>query len=147
MYSWGEGGHGQLGHGDTERQLLPRRIEALEGERVVRVDANRWGLGVSAVTTSEGAVLIFGQGRNGALGLEDEEDHSLPTRVTALPTGRAVVDLALGGDPDNREAWSVVMMRGGGAGESLHRWGNLFALNGESWAEAEIPSAVEAWAF
>ena len=118
---------------------------------MVRVDANRWGYGISAVTTSEGAVLMFGRGRNRALGLEDEEDHSLPTRVAALPTGRAVVDLALGGDPDARTAWSVVTMRGGGAGESLHRWGCVSALNGEDpEEEGEVPSAVEAclaWAF
>ena len=102
------------------------------------------------MTTSEGSVLMFGWGWNRALGLEDQGNHSLPTRVTALPTGRAVVDLALGGDPDIRQAWSVVMMRGGGAGESLHRWGCLSALNGEDLRledEQGIPSAVEAWAF
>ena len=41
VYSWGRGDSEQLGHGDGERRLLPRRIEELVGEKVVRVDANR----------------------------------------------------------------------------------------------------------
>ena len=151
VYSWGGGEFGELGHGDEEAQLLPRRIEALAGERVVRVDANGWGDGISAVTTSEGAVLMFGKGGNRALGLEDEEDHALPTRVAALPKGSAVADMALGGDPDDDGglSWSVVTMRGGGiVGESLYRWGLLRAFNGVDPDEEEAPhegSSVVAW--
>ena len=155
MYSWGAGGNGRLGHGDDEDVLEPRRIEALAGERVVRVDANRWGDGISAVTTSEGAVLMFGSGANHALGLEDEEGHALPTRVAALPTGTAVADLALGGEPEEGWGWSVVMVVGGGVpGESLYRWGYLYPLNGVEPEEEEdddgeaVPaegSRVAAW--
>ena len=28
IFSWGEGAHGALGHGDTEVQLVPKQIEA-----------------------------------------------------------------------------------------------------------------------
>ena len=151
VYSWGGGGLGQLGHGDEEAELLPRRIEALAGERVVRVDANGWGEGISAVTTSEGAVLMFGRRGNRSLGLDDEEDHALPTRVAALDTGMAVADMALGGDPDEGQSWSVVMMRGGGiVGESLYRWGSLHDLNGlvpepEEEEEPAEASSVAVW--
>ena len=153
VYSWGYGACGQLGHGDEENQLLPRRIEVLAGNKVVRVDANGWGSGISAVTTSEGAVLMFGMGDDRALGLEDEEDSTLPTRVEALPKGMAVADMALGGDPDDGLSWSVVMMGGGGiVSGSLYRWGVLQALDGVGIdpmpEEEEVPpegSSVVAW--
>ena len=149
VYSWGGAEYGELGHGDYEHQLLPRRIEALAGERVVRVDANRWGEGISAVTTSERAVLMFGRGRHGSLGLEDEEGRNLPTRVAALAAGMAMADMGLGGDPDEEESWSVVMMGSGGiVGERLYRWGHLCVTNGVDPRVEEVPSEgspVAAW--
>jgi len=33
VWSWGNGGGGQLGHGDQQHQLLPRKVEALTGQR------------------------------------------------------------------------------------------------------------------
>ena len=65
----------------------------------MRLDANGYGGGISAVTTSEGAVLMFGCGENRALGRADELNHCLPPRVETLPTSMAVGDMALGGDP------------------------------------------------
>ena len=41
VWSWGYGGEGRLGHGDQELQLLPKKIEALAGQRVVAVSAAR----------------------------------------------------------------------------------------------------------
>ena len=78
---------------------------------------------------------MFGCGENRALGLADEENHCLPTRVEALPTSMALTDMALGGDPDGdfgeKSGWSVVMMKGGGiVGGSLYRWGLLGVFNG-----------------
>ena len=144
VYSWGHGGFGQLGHGDEEGQLLPRRIEALAGERVGWVNANRWGGGISAVTTSEGAVLMFGRGQRRALGLEDEENRNLPTRVAALGTGVPVADMAIGGDSIDAEGWSVIAIKGGGIlGESLYRWGYLHYLNGVNPEEEVVEGATE----
>ena len=34
-WSWGLGGGGGLGHGDEQSQLLPKKIEAFAGQRVV----------------------------------------------------------------------------------------------------------------
>ena len=134
---------------------MPRRIEALARERVVRVDANRWVLGISAVTTIEGAVLMFGIGGNRSLGLEDEENRNLPTRLAALGTGMAVVGMALGGDPDaddERAGWSVVSMGGSGiVGECLYRWSNHCVLDGVDPEQEEALyysvdcSSVAAW--
>ena len=37
VWSWGCGDSGRLGHGDTQWQLLPKKIEAFAGQRVVAV--------------------------------------------------------------------------------------------------------------
>ena len=39
VWSWGAGGGGRLGHGDEQRQLLPKKVEAFAGQRVVAVSA------------------------------------------------------------------------------------------------------------
>ena len=98
---------------------------------------------------------MFGRGRGRALGFEDEENRNVPTRVAALGAGMAVADIALGGDPEEEDSWSVVMMRGGGiVGESLYRWGVVRALDGfddvqdPGAQDADIPSeglSVAAW--
>ena len=36
VYSWGENGHGQLGHGDTKSRAAPELIEALKGRPILR---------------------------------------------------------------------------------------------------------------
>ena len=37
VYSWGENGHGQLGHGDTKSRGTPDLIEALKGRSILRL--------------------------------------------------------------------------------------------------------------
>ena len=39
VWSWGGGGNGRFGHGDQQDQLLPTKIEAFAGRRVVAVSA------------------------------------------------------------------------------------------------------------
>lgn len=31
MYTFGEGAHGQLGHNSTNNELLPRKVEGIDG--------------------------------------------------------------------------------------------------------------------
>ena len=64
-WSWGNGGQGQLGHGDALNQLLPKKIEAFAGQRFVAVAA---GSNHSIATTADGAVFAWGQGEYGCLG-------------------------------------------------------------------------------
>ena len=53
VWSWGNGGFGRLGHGDEQDQLLPVKVEALAGQRVVAVSA----AGVhNLALTADGAV-------------------------------------------------------------------------------------------
>ena len=51
VWSWGYGGSGRLGHGDQQNQLLPKKVEALAGRRVVAVSAG--GLHSVARTAAE----------------------------------------------------------------------------------------------
>ena len=57
VWSWGSGGLGKLGHGDQHQQLLPKKIEALAGRRVVAVSA---GDVHSLAITADSSVLSWG---------------------------------------------------------------------------------------
>ena len=39
VWSWGDAGSGRLGHGDEQNQPLPKKVEALAGQRAVGVSA------------------------------------------------------------------------------------------------------------
>ena len=81
VWTWGFGGRGQLGHGETQDQLLPKKIEALAGQRVVAVSA---GGDLSFALTADGAVFAWGRGDLGCLGHgEDLSDQLLPKKIEA----------------------------------------------------------------
>lgn len=92
LFSWGEGGDGQLGLGTRCSESRPRLIDALLGQRVT---AAACGSAHSACVTSEGALFTWGRGRYGRLGHGTAEDASRPRRVHAL-VGWRVVQVACG---------------------------------------------------
>ena len=125
VWSWGWGNSGRLGHGDQQNQLLPKKIEAFAGQRVVAVSA---GSGDSLALTADGAVWSWGVGRCGRLGHGDEQDQLLPKKVEAL-AGQRVVAVSAGG------AHSLALTAGGavwswgsgysgklGHGDQQHQW-------------------------
>jgi alpha-tubulin suppressor-like RCC1 family protein len=82
VYTFGEGKHRRLGHGDEENQLAPRRVPAagFNGERIVMVAAG----GAHTVALSEaGHVFTWGYGRNGRLGHGDGNNELAPRQVEA----------------------------------------------------------------
>ena len=82
VYTFGNGEEGQLGHGDDENQLAPRRVPAagFNGERVVMVAAS----GRHTVALSEaGHVFTWGLGDNGRLGHDDWGHQFAPRQVEA----------------------------------------------------------------
>jgi len=87
VWSWGHGGEGRLGHGDTQRQLLPKKVEAFAGQRAVAVSA---GAAHSLALTADGAVWSWGDGEDGKLGHGDEQNRLLPKTVEALAGQRAI---------------------------------------------------------
>ena len=93
VYSFGVGRRGQLGHANNANQLLPKRIEALEKVRVVRVYAAGDS---SAVLSDEGEVWSFGNNNKGQLGVGDADSRYIPVRVKDGLEGRRVVNVAMG---------------------------------------------------
>ena len=72
---------GQLGHGDRQQQLLPKKVETLEGRRVVAVSA---GSDHSIALTADGATFAWGKGESGCLGHgEDLSNQLLPKKAWA----------------------------------------------------------------
>lgn len=97
VYSWGQGHHGQLGHGDTQQQLLPCRLEGLRGWRVTAVAAG----GVHSLAVGEAtdlgrpALLSWGQSGEGRLGHAGREKQLTPKPVSAM-AGVPVASVAAG---------------------------------------------------
>ena len=88
VWSWGSGGFGKLGHSNVQHQLLPKKVEAFAGQRVVAVSA---GGGHSISLTADGAVWSWGEGGNGTLGHGDWQNQLLPKKIEAFSGQRVVV--------------------------------------------------------
>ena len=83
VWSWGGGVDGRLGHGDGQRQLLPKKVEALAGQRAVALSA---GYNHSIALTADGGAYTWGKGERGCLGHgEDVSNQLLPKKVEAWP--------------------------------------------------------------
>ena len=86
LWSWGGGGEGQLGHGDEQRQLLPKKVEAFASQCVVAVSA---GGHHNLARTADGAVFTWGKGGDGCLGHgEDLSNQLLPKKIEAWAPGQ-----------------------------------------------------------
>ena len=120
VYTVGRGPFGQLGHGDWQKQLVPRRVPAagFSGERIVMVAA---GGGHTVVLSEAGHVFSWGYGGDGQLGHNDRENQRAPRQVDAgrfAPPGHGdaperVVFVAAGRDH------TVAVTAGG----RLYTWG------------------------
>ena len=93
VLSFGYGMDGRLGHGNEEKQLVPKVIEALRGVRVVAIAA---GCYHSMVLTDEGEVLSFGRGGYGRLGHGDDLEDQYEPKVIETLRGVRVVAIAAG---------------------------------------------------
>ena len=93
VYSCGEGGMGQLGHGDELDELRPRKVEALAamGVRISMVAAGR----LHSVALSEaGAVYSWGAADDGRLGHGAGTDAEWLPRPIASLGGRRICEVA-----------------------------------------------------
>ncbi|XP_023110670.2 RCC1 domain-containing protein 1 isoform X3 [Felis catus] len=66
VFSWGQGRHGQLGHGTLEAELEPRPLEALQGVPMAEVAAGGWH---SVCVSETGDIYIWGWNESGQLAL------------------------------------------------------------------------------
>ena len=93
LFVWGSGQFGQLGTGDTASRLAPTRVGGLSAP-VRQVAA---GPSHTGIVTEAGDLLMCGRGRDGQLGLGDEDDRATPTLVArAVFDGEAVLMVACG---------------------------------------------------
>jgi alpha-tubulin suppressor-like RCC1 family protein len=89
VFTWGCGYCGRLGHGNTDRQLVPKRVEGLTN--VTDIAA---GVIHSVAVGEGGAVYTWGNNEQGQLGLGDHGNvHLVPTEV---PGVNEVVAVAAG---------------------------------------------------
>jgi len=134
VWSWGCGAWGELGHGDQQLQLLPKKVEALAGQRVNAVSA---GTGHSIAITAGGAVWSWGEGAGGQLGHGDAQNQLLPKKIEAFADQR-VVAVSAGG------SHSLALTADGSV------WGWGFGLHGQLGHDDQqtqpLPKKIEAFA-
>ena len=87
VYSVGDGSHGGLGHGNTERQHVPKLVEALSGVRVCAVSC---GAEHSLFLTENGQVYSCGLGKAGRLGHGTQESLDVPTLIRTFSRMRVI---------------------------------------------------------
>ena len=95
VHTWGKGAGGRLGHGDELEGFVPDAVVMPEGVTHV-TQASLGGLHTAAIVRHESpdtpdALLTFGHGGFGQLGLGDTTPRFEPTQVTGLPTPPARV--------------------------------------------------------
>ena len=95
VYSWGYGQQGQLGHGSSSNEKLPKLVTFFT-QRNVAVTQVAAGWRHSLALTTELHVYSWGHGDKGQLGLGDTKSSLLPRVVEAL-LGKEVRQVAAGG--------------------------------------------------
>eukprot|EP00474_Spongospora_subterranea_P005021 CRZ05479.1 hypothetical protein [Spongospora subterranea] len=81
LYTWGAGYEGNrpvCGHGCNDKELLPRKVEALASKIIIHI-ASGWDH--SMAITNEGRLYTWGSGNAGMLGHGNVSPVSVPTQV------------------------------------------------------------------
>lgn len=116
LYTWGDGGFGQLGHRElyTEAYIkklnpkatsqlreftrlgCPRLVESLVGwttpKELGHIASIKAGGCQSGLLTEKGMLMTWGCGQNGRLGHGNKKNVNVPTPVTGLKTGKTKSD-------------------------------------------------------
>ncbi|KAK9858824.1 hypothetical protein WJX84_009792 [Apatococcus fuscideae] len=90
-FGWNK--YGQLGHGNTEDEIVPRQVETLSKRRIQRI-AGGWRHTIAGDDQGP-ALWAFGWNKFGQLGLARHEDAPLPEAVKGL-AGHQMTQLACG---------------------------------------------------
>ncbi|KAL2098051.1 hypothetical protein ACEWY4_007258 [Coilia grayii] len=77
VYTFGEGAHGQLGHSSTDNELLPRKVEGLDGP----ASQIACGSHHTLVLGSSNRLWVFGSGVKGQLGNGKLVNYTQPAMV------------------------------------------------------------------
>ena len=135
VWSWGVGLFGRLGHGSLQDQLLPKKIEALAGQRVVAVSA---GSEFAFARTADGALWSWGFGDFGCVGHGVDEQHEPEPKKIEAFAGRRVVAVSAGAYHSLARTSDGVVWSWGRAGASLG--------HGEDEFHDQLsPKRIEVW--
>jgi len=97
VWTWGHGGSGRLGHGNTLDAWRPRRVDALHRRRLCVVGASS-AYEHTGICCSDGSVWMWGLGEHGQLGTGNTETHWQPVLLQSLATAQVkVVQVSCGG--------------------------------------------------
>ena len=109
IYTWGAGRDFALGHGDRVNKHLPTRVEALVGEKIVKVAC---GKNFCVALSASGNVFTWGNNDLGQLGItKADRCKETPTKLTTLAE---VVDISAG------DLHVLALTRSG----QVYSWGN-----------------------
>ncbi|XP_054721916.1 E3 ubiquitin-protein ligase HERC2-like [Uloborus diversus] len=111
LYTWGKGRYGRLGHGDSEDQLKPKRVELLVNYNVTDVACGS-GDAQTLCITDDDCVWSFGDGDYGKLGRGGSDGCKIPVKIDTL-TGVGVMKVECGSQ------FSVALTKSG----SVYTWG------------------------
>lgn len=92
VFTCGSGSYGQLGHGSTSNEILPRKVTELMGSTITQVTCGRSH--TLAFVPSRGRVYGFGLGGSGQLGGRQPRNSTTPQIVLGpwvSPSGTPVV--------------------------------------------------------
>ena len=92
LYTFGNGDYGQLGHGNTDSQYVPKHVLGLSNETVVAVSCGWYH---TAVVTASGHLYTFGYGYYGQLGHGNTNQQNAPKQVTGV-SNETVVAVSCG---------------------------------------------------
>lgn len=95
LYSWGDNGQGQLGHGDTTKRLRPELVRSL---KIAQASSIAAGKAHSLCSAKNGLLFAFGSNFYGQLGLGlDADSFSVPSpAVVEKLRGKQVVEVSCG---------------------------------------------------
>ncbi|XP_066478199.1 E3 ubiquitin-protein ligase HERC2 isoform X5 [Tiliqua scincoides] len=111
LYTWGKGRYGRLGHGDSEDQLKPKLVEALQGYRVIDIACGS-GDAQTLCLTDDDTVWSWGDGDYGKLGRGGSDGCKVPMKIDSL-SGVGVVKVECGSQ------FSVALTKSG----AVYTWG------------------------
>ncbi|KAK7247605.1 hypothetical protein RIF29_42491 [Crotalaria pallida] len=124
IYTHGWGKYGQLGHGDFEDNLVPRKIQALSNKFISQVSG---GWRHSMALTSNGLLFGWGWNKFGQIGVGDNFDRSSPVQVN-FPHDQKIVQISCGWrhniavtDRENVYSWGRGANGQLGHGETIDR--------------------------
>ena len=128
IWTWGDGGDGRLGHGNTDDVFIPKAIKGFNN--IVQVSC---GGSHTVMIDVTGQIWTFGWGIHGQLGHGDKEDVSIPKAIKGF---HSIVQVSSG-------AFYTAMIDSTGQvwafGEG--RWGQLGGY--KSFFDVPIPKAIK----